>query len=189
MYSSSWVWKENKTSKLVKNINKMYFCVSQTFAQMFVNFLEKESSPQPEMRLPTERMVQEELQKHHPHSNKPRLPPPDPASQNSTKFNPFSAPMHATLPLQVPPVGGPSGGYDPDRGGAGGGLELGRSVGPTVQAAQGPTDSHILMNAITAGTLPIFAAPTDGYDGSSANSSGRSTPASSSAILRDVLQQ
>jgi hypothetical protein len=138
---------------------------------MFVTFLEKESTPQMHVRLPAERMAQEELQKH-PH-NQPStpsssaaapLPPPPPPPQStptSSKFNPFAAPMHASLPLQVPPPGGmpPS--------------DAARSVAPS--------NSQLLSNPLTSSPMTFLAAPSE--------SSQQSTPASSSAILRDVLKQ
>ena len=133
----------------------------QSFSQLFVSFLEKESSPQPQLRLPAEKMVREQQERQQQQRNKPI-------------FNPFTAPaMHSHVPLQV-----------------------------GQQAA--PTDDHPLMKPLSP-SLPVFQpfastertlTPTTGGTASgqgsgrgSADSSGRSTPASSGAILRDVLLQ
>lgn len=62
----------------------------QSFKDLFVEFLEKESSPQPQARLPAQQMAEE---KQHP------------AAQRAV-FNPFSVPINTTpggtLPLRVP---------------------------------------------------------------------------------------
>lgn len=128
---------------------------------MFVKFLERESSPQPTMRLPAEAMAREKQEKQQ--------------QRNKPAFNPFAAPAHtinpttrglprseesshllmkpmaATLPMLTPVVTTMS---------ADGGAEIGQ---------------------------PSFVPQPSGRV--SGNSSGRSTPASTSAILKDVLQQ
>lgn len=103
-------------------------------------------------------MAREQQQKQHQQHNRQK-----------PMFNPFSAPRHATVPVQI--------------------------------GAAASDEAHILMKPM-ASSLPMFspmvqpelavpAAPGDGSGRSSANNSGRSTPASTgtSAILRDVLQQ
>ncbi|XP_025104160.1 thyroid receptor-interacting protein 11-like isoform X4 [Pomacea canaliculata] len=66
--------------------------LSQSFSQLFVNFLEKESSPPPApIRLPAEEMAREAQQRH---LGDPRSKP---------VFNPFTAPRHVSMPLSVGP--------------------------------------------------------------------------------------
>ncbi|XP_071079459.1 thyroid receptor-interacting protein 11-like isoform X3 [Haliotis cracherodii] len=62
--------------------------LDQSFSQLFVKFLEKESSPPPPpVRMPAEKMAQEVKDKHK-ESQKP-------------VFNPFTAPRHVSMPLQL----------------------------------------------------------------------------------------
>ncbi len=130
----------------------------QSFSELFVKFLERESTPTPQMRLPAEQMAREQQERHQ--------------QERRTKaaFNPFSSPVTTTTVPQPVPVGG----------------------------ATNTSDSHILMKPMTASSLPMFSPlvaaegmPLLGGGGGSgrgsANSSGRSTPASSITILKDVL--
>ncbi|XP_064623324.1 thyroid receptor-interacting protein 11-like isoform X2 [Lineus longissimus] len=59
----------------------------KSFSQLFVKFLENESTPKQKMTLPAEEMAMEQQGKH-PHHQRPA-------------FNPFSAQRHATMPLQL----------------------------------------------------------------------------------------
>ena len=134
-------------------LNLLCESMFQSFSEMFVKFLERESSPQPTMRLPAEAMAREQQEKQ---------------QRQKPIFNPFSIPAH--------------------------------SGSPTLATAG--QDSHILMKPM-ADSLPMFstivtAKPTQTgglpqklspSPAGSAPSSGRSTPASTSAILKDVLQQ
>lgn len=66
---------------------------SQSFSQLFVKFLERESTPPPApFRLPAEEMAREAQQRHH---VKERDPHDKPA------FNPFTAPRHVSVPIAV----------------------------------------------------------------------------------------
>ena len=66
----------------------------QSFSQLFVKFLEVESTPPPApLRLPAEDMAREAQQRHH--VAKGRDSPGKPT------FNPFTAPRHVALPLSV----------------------------------------------------------------------------------------
>jgi len=120
--------------------------LDQSFSQLFVKFLEKESSPPPApFRPPAEEMARE-LQEKQKEAHKPA-------------FNPFTAPRHVSMPLQV-------------------------STGELATA----TKSHLLMGPMSPGvtnTSPLMA-PMSG-ESLSQPSSGRSTPQNSSAILKDVL--
>ncbi|KAK2168355.1 hypothetical protein LSH36_17g00045 [Paralvinella palmiformis] len=67
---------------------------NKSFSELFVNFLERESTPQPNLRLPTDRMVAESQHRHlHSHQT--------PTSRSQPAFNPFSAPVNSTLPLHI----------------------------------------------------------------------------------------
>lgn len=70
---------------------------NKSFSELFVSFLERESSPQPNIRLPTERMVAES-QRRHSHGHQA---PSTPTSHSQPAFNPFSAPVNSTLPLRI----------------------------------------------------------------------------------------
>ncbi len=157
------------------------FPVLQSFSELFVNFLEKESSPQPQVKLPAERMIREEEQRW---SSQSRSGLGAPKHKPSTPFNPFAAPMHAAMPLQLPATGS-----NP------------RDVGHARKDS-----SHLLMEPISSalpmftpmnpagpglggGLLPVGGAEGPGPGRGSGQSSGRSTPATSGTILRDVLQQ
>ncbi|KAK6181040.1 hypothetical protein SNE40_008983 [Patella caerulea] len=69
--------------------------LNQSFSQLFVKFLETESSPPPPaVRLPAEQMAKELQEKHHREKETTRLSKP-PA------FNPFTAPRHVSMPISV----------------------------------------------------------------------------------------
>ncbi|KAL3873668.1 hypothetical protein ACJMK2_036761 [Sinanodonta woodiana] len=116
---------------------------NKSFSEMFVRFLERESSPPPPtVRLPAEEMVRDVQKQKETHK---------PA------FNPFTAPRHVSLPSQV--------------------SESSRS-----------RDSHILMGSVAVGNpLQTFASVSNMGPQLTPPSSGRTTPATSSAILKDVL--
>ncbi|XP_023931137.1 thyroid receptor-interacting protein 11 isoform X5 [Lingula anatina] len=59
----------------------------QSFSELFVKFLERESSPQPQLKLPVDQMVREEQEKQQ--------------QQQKASFNPFAAPRHVAFPLQM----------------------------------------------------------------------------------------
>ncbi|ESO96444.1 hypothetical protein LOTGIDRAFT_115668 [Lottia gigantea] len=64
---------------------------NQSFSQLFVKFLETESTPPPPpVRLPAEQMAQELQQKHR---EKDHTKPPT--------FNPFTAPRHVAMPINL----------------------------------------------------------------------------------------
>ncbi|KAK3591801.1 hypothetical protein CHS0354_007654 [Potamilus streckersoni] len=116
---------------------------NKSFSEMFVRFLERESSPPPPtVRLPAEEMVRDVQKQKETH--KP-------------VFNPFTAPRHVSMPAQV--------------------SESSRS-----------RDSHILMGSVAVGNpLQTFASVSNIGPQLTPPSSGRTTPATSSAILKDVL--
>lgn len=117
--------------------------VDKSFSELFVKFLENESTlPPPAVRLPAEEMARDVQRQRE--TNKPA-------------YNPFTAPRHVAMPLKI------------------GEQETSHSP-------------HILMStAPLSPTLPLFApTPVSAADSSPA-SSGRSTPNTSSAILKDVL--
>ncbi|XP_076441605.1 uncharacterized protein LOC143280803 isoform X2 [Babylonia areolata] len=65
---------------------------NQSFSQLFVKFLEVESTPPPApVRLPAEEMAREVQQHHHHHPSRDKAPP----------FNPFTAPRHVSMPIPV----------------------------------------------------------------------------------------
>jgi chromosome segregation ATPase len=134
--------------------------IDKSFSELFVKFLEKESSPIPSLnvKLPAEAMAREKQvqnEQHHQQRQKP-------------VFNPFSAPRHATMPIQV-------GGVKPDDSHL-----LMKPMASTL-----PTFTPLITPELTTPAAPSG----DGSGRSSVASSGRSTPATTSAILRDVLQQ
>ncbi|XP_067680308.1 thyroid receptor-interacting protein 11-like isoform X2 [Haliotis asinina] len=62
--------------------------LDQSFSQLFVKFLEKESSPPPPpVRMPAEKMAQEVTDKH--------------KENQKPVFNPFTAPRHVSMPLSI----------------------------------------------------------------------------------------
>ena len=137
----------------------------QSFSELFVKFLERESSPQPTLRLPAEAMAREEQQRHQQHRSKPA-------------FNPFAVPLSTSASELTSPLS-----HTPDS-----------SASPATLPLSS-ADSHILMKPI-AQPLHVYTPlasnePIGTALGASATTnsamSGRST--SSSALLRDVLQQ
>ena len=78
-------------------VNRQYITVFlfavQSFSQLFVKFLEVESTPPPDpMRLPAEEMAREAHQRHH---------VKDRDSRDKPVFNPFTAPRHVSMPIHV----------------------------------------------------------------------------------------
>ncbi|XP_050406994.1 thyroid receptor-interacting protein 11 isoform X2 [Patella vulgata] len=79
----------------VRNSGTKAPSLNQSFSQLFVKFLETESSPPPPaVRLPAEQMAKELQEKHHREKETTRLSKP-PA------FNPFTAPRHVSMPISV----------------------------------------------------------------------------------------
>lgn len=138
-------------------------CCVQSFSELFVKFLERESTPQPSpARLPAERMVQEQQQKQQQRHTTPT-------------FNPFSTSvLNPTLPLTstvpVADLAVKDMRADPLH-------PLMRPISPARVPVFAPASDQ------STDTPPAVS----GHD--SANSSGRSTPSAPSAILRDLLQQ
>jgi len=136
-------------------------CYFQSFSELFVKFLERESTPQPSpARLPAERMVQEQQQKQH--------------RQTTPTFNPFSTSvLNPTLPstsaVPVTDFAVKDAWADPFH-------PLMRPISPARVPVFAPASDR------STDTPPAVS----GRD--SANSSGRSTPSAPSAILRDLLQ-
>jgi predicted nucleic acid-binding Zn-ribbon protein len=158
-----------------------------SFSELFVKFLERESSPQPTaVRLPAERMIQEQQEKH----------PRRAVTMTTPAFNPFST---AVLNPQYPvPINSSAG--------SGASVDIAAYLGATTADSH---SLHPLMRPISPPRLPVFAPPVSSdhpstespsaslysdtvrRDSSAADSSGRSTPSSMSAgtSLRDLLQQ
>ena len=66
----------------------------QSFSQLFVKFLEVESTPPPAtLRLPAEEMARQVQESHHEGSHSHSRPQP--------AFNPFTAPRHVSVPVPV----------------------------------------------------------------------------------------
>ena len=145
-------------------------CVVKSFSELFVNFLERESTPPPSgtaPRLPAERMIQEQQDKQLQRRTTPA-------------FNPFSTSvLNATTPSLL--------------------TSSGTGVVSTALPLVGSDEAnHPLMRPISPPHLPVFATVSsdNARDSSltnsgrnSADSSGRNTPQTTSAILRDLLQQ
>jgi len=141
-----------------------YNCYLQSFSELFVKFLERESTPQPSpARLPAERMVQEQQQKQ------------QQQRRTTPTFNPFSTSVlnpTQTLTSSVPitdfaakdPRSDP---FHP----------LMRPISP----------AHVPILAPASDRSTDTPSGISGHN--SANSSGRSTPSAPGAILRDLLQQ
>ncbi|CAH1793242.1 unnamed protein product [Owenia fusiformis] len=151
-----------------------------SFSQLFVKFLEVESTPTKVPTLPAEEMAKEELQK--------QKTPFNPFSATSTPqgyrhtqgehpqgpgFNPFSAARHASVPLQTT-------------------LQLGDKAKPETMSTSllgGAQDSSHLLMQPPAPSMPMFGSLTLPSNESTApgnkTNSGRNTP---SNILKDVLQ-
>ena len=152
--------------KLNRTITCCYCCL-QSFSELFVKFLERESTPQPSpARLPAERMVQEQQEKQHQHQRHatPTFNPfstsvlnPAPSLTSAAPFTDFAAKDHHTDPLHP----------------------LMRPISPARVPIFAPASDR------STDTPPAPAI--SGRE--SANSSGRSTPSAPSAILRDLLQQ
>ncbi|XP_074662734.1 uncharacterized protein LOC141915192 isoform X2 [Tubulanus polymorphus] len=76
--------------------------LDHSFSEMFIKFLENESTPKQNIRLPAEEMakdVQRMHQKHHRESHSVSQLPQHKHQQPA--FNPFSAPRHAAMPIQI----------------------------------------------------------------------------------------
>ena len=157
-----------------------------------MSFLERESSPRPQVRLPTDQMVQEQQHRKLNAQQKAR-----------TAFNPFAVPAHGP---QGPAGRVLTGGM----GGRGSLLTGAGSSGPNIltDPGGGSGASHLLMSSparpsFSPVTVVAQESPTAGSVGStgiatssavaggsgwaSANSSGRTTPAATTNILRDAL--
>ncbi|KAK7104910.1 thyroid receptor-interacting protein 11-like isoform X2 [Littorina saxatilis] len=125
---------------------------NQSFSQMFVKFLEMESTPPPApARMPVEQMARETQQRHPVKERDPRDKP---------AFNPFTAPRHVSMPI---------------------------NVGAAAVATSSSSSSHLLMSPPSPGspttTFPVFSP----FTSVSASQGRSSTPQNSSAILKDVL--
>jgi len=137
-------------------------CYLQSFSELFVKFLERESTPQPSpARLPAERMVQEQQQKQQRHTT-PTFNPfstsvlnPKPSLTSAIPITDFTANDLRADPLHP----------------------LMRPISP----------ARVPIFAPASDQSTDTPAAVSGRD--SADSSGRSTPSAPSAILRDLLQQ
>ncbi|XP_052276114.1 thyroid receptor-interacting protein 11-like isoform X3 [Dreissena polymorpha] len=143
-----------------------------SFSQMFVKFLERESSPPPPaVRMPAEEMVRDVQQKQ--------------KDQHKPPYNPFTAPRH-TADANPSSMTQTTSTYNPFT-----------TTRPTSSAGQSTNqmssqNSHLLMGSVGSvpQTIPTFVATSE--RSRSPTGSGRNTPSAyttSSAILKDVLNR
>ena len=162
----------------------------QSFSELFVSFLEQESSPRPQVRLPTDQMVKE--QQHRKQTAQQRA---------RTAFNPFAVPAHA--PGQGGHMGAGGSMFSGSFGSGGGASLLSGATGSSGQniltdPGGGSGASHLLMSSpgrpsfspltIAARESPTHAStsdvPTSGGTGrASGSNSGRNTPAAAALHL------
>ncbi|KAK7504790.1 hypothetical protein BaRGS_00003818, partial [Batillaria attramentaria] len=133
---------------------------NQSFSQLFVKFLEKESTPPPApFRLPAEEMAREAQQRHHVRERDPHDKP---------AFNPFTAPRHVSMPIPVGPAA----------------AAATSSSSHILMAPPGsPTTTFPVFSPFTLSQ----DGQAGSSSGVSEVGSGRNTPQTSSNILKDVL--
>ena len=166
----------------------------QSFSELFVSFLERESSPRPQVRLPTDQMVKEQQQKKLGAHQKAR-----------TTFNPFAVPAHGPSgPSGSVLTGGMGGGgslltgagrsgqnilTDPGGGSGTSHLLMSSPARPsfspvTVVAQESPPPGSVKSTGVASGSSSVVPG---GSGRASANSSGRTTPAAATNVVRGVL--
>lgn len=173
--TSSWIggFFRKTPPPLTKSSQSHTKSLNESFSQLFVKFLEQESAPHQQMRLPAELMVKEQQERRQQQQQRPLA------------FNPFSATVDPAMPLTLPALSDKT--YQ----------------SPLLSGASaGGSSSQLLLGPASSQRLPIFApaatradTPVQGMTSSSqgrdagVTSSGHSTPSGSGSILRDILQQ